>query len=164
MKEANVWHRIESQLRGQERLAVERMEPVYPPGLSDCFWTDKQGHDDGDGYHVPVSGWLELKHCRTDDKVYRAGKIPKLRPNQPLFLRRQASNGVPCGILLMVEDVVSREEVWLVWRAMPDRRWVELINGKESEFAPIAHPDMKMIGRDAFHIQKVITYLINQTG
>jgi hypothetical protein len=114
MKESNVWKWIRD--HKSEWLAIERVEVMYPPGLVDCFWTDKR---------TTISGWLELKFCKADDKELRAGRIPKLKPEQPMFLRRQAENGVPCGIILRVDDGNT-----YVWRAQPSRDWVEHIRGR----------------------------------
>lgn len=99
-------------------LAVERVEVKYPPGLCDTFWTDKR-------FSPVISGWLELKYCEPNDEQYRRGYLPKLRREQPLFLRRQAENGVPCGILLRVGL-----ERWLLWQGMSDHKWVDMMHSK----------------------------------
>lgn len=116
MKEANVWAWFNDSRPNW--LAAERFEVLSPPGLSDVFWTDKR---------TSISGWLELKYCAPDNKELRAGRIPKLRPDQPMFMRRQTVNGVPCGILLRVGD-----EKWMFWLAQPDRDWVENIRGRSA--------------------------------
>jgi hypothetical protein len=97
------------------------LEPMYPPGLPDCFWTYK------DTEPRPVSGWLELKYCLPADPAYISGRIPKLRPEQPMFLRRQAENGVPGGILLRVGD-----HKWLLWKATPSHAWVKQVQSTDA--------------------------------
>jgi hypothetical protein len=79
-------------------VAIERVETIHPPGLSDCFFTIISEVSPS----ANVSGWLELKYCEPNDKAYRAGYIPKLRPTQPMFLTRQFKRRVPCGIFLRV--------------------------------------------------------------
>jgi hypothetical protein len=115
MKESvAVWQYLERHT--PRYIAIERMEVMYPPGLADTFFTDKRSR---------ISGWLELKHCKPDDKEFRAGRLPKLKPEQPMFLRRQTENGCPCGIILRVG-----ESDWYFWRARSNREWVEAIRGR----------------------------------
>lgn len=101
MREANVWKWLED--NKPPGLAIERVETLYPPGMSDCFFTLL----DSTTTAPAVSGWLELKYCEPTDKSYRAGYIPKLRPTQPMFLTRQFKNRVPCGIFLRVGNEAS---------------------------------------------------------
>jgi hypothetical protein len=116
MRESIVWTWLKN--HKPSWLAIERLEVITPPGLSDCFWTDRR---------TTISGWLELKYCESNDKELRAGRIPKLKPTQPMFLRRQAENGVPCGILLRVGSAR-----WYFWKATPEREWVELVRSTEA--------------------------------
>ncbi len=88
MREARVWDWIDK--HKPEWLAIERVEVLYPPGLSDCFWTDTR---------TRISGWLELKFCMVNDREFKAGRIPKIKPEQPMFLVRQAKKGIPAGIV-----------------------------------------------------------------
>lgn len=116
MKESRVWKYLEEHL--PDYIKAERMEVMTPPGLSDVFWTDTR---------TSISGWLELKHCESDDSEFRRGRIPHLKPEQPMFLRRQAENAVPCGILLR-----AGSSDWLFWRACPSREWVEEIRSTDA--------------------------------
>jgi hypothetical protein len=116
VKESNVWKYLRD--HKPVYIAIERLEVIYPPGLVDCFWTDKR---------TRLSGWLELKFCKEDDKEFRAGRIPKLKPEQPMFLRRQAENSVPCGIFLQRGDTE-----WYFFRARSNREWVEHIRGRSA--------------------------------
>lgn len=136
MRESRAWQYMNE--RRPPWLAIERLEPMYPPGLPDCFWTDKRPktkYQDVPNYGMwlhsvlqrPVSGWLELKYCEADDKEFRAGRIPKLRPSQPQFLRRQSANGVPGGVLLRVGSFD-----WLLWCAQPDHTWIKQMCGTEA--------------------------------
>lgn len=116
MKESRVWEWID---KGKPPwLAIERVEVLYPPGLSDCFWTDTR---------TGKSGWLELKYCEPIDKEYRAGHIPKLKVEQPMFMSRQARNGVPAGIVLRVGAIR-----WHVWRAPGSQIWNIQIRSREA--------------------------------
>lgn len=143
-------------------LAIERMEPMYPPGMADCFWTDKRTRmavqlaEPMRHQILPpnVSGWLELKYCKPDDKEWRAGRIPKLRPEQPLFLRRQAANGVPCGILLRLGL-----EGWFLWRAEPTHEWVAKVRGNKAKEIGL---DATMETGASLDIEWVIDHLLGQ--
>jgi hypothetical protein len=95
---------------------VERLEVKTPPGLADCFWHHKL---------LDVSGWLELKFCEPSNDEYKAGRIPKLRTAQPLWLNRQARQGVPAGILLRVGTV---NPVWMLWAATGHPEWSNMVN------------------------------------
>lgn len=119
MRESRVWQYLLSHLPPD--LAMERVEPMYPPGLPDCFWTLRRGEP------PCVSGWLELKYCEPNDPDFALGRIPKLRPEQPMFLRRQAANGVPGGILLRVGEVR-----WCFWKASPNHEWCRVVGGREA--------------------------------
>lgn len=88
---------------GSSFVEFERVETLHPPGMSDCFFIVKT-EAAGD---LNVTGWLELKYCEPNDKAFRAGYIPKLRPTQPMFLTRQYNRRVPCGIFLRVGDACS---------------------------------------------------------
>ncbi len=152
MRESNVWKRIQAQ--APDWLKMERVEPMYPAGMSDVFWTDMR--EDGSADRVArwgLSGWLELKFCRPGD--LSSGRIPKLRPEQPLFLRRQASNHVPCGILLLEEGGLVYPEKWYLWKARADHEWVAFINSKEALSAPTS----TWAGKGFFYIEDVIRHL-----
>lgn len=139
MRESRAWQYLNE--RRPPWLAIERLEPMYPPGLPDCFWVDGRpksyplppgvsfymGRPLGEFLQRTVSGWLELKYCEPDDKEFRAGRIPKLRPSQPQFLRRQAANGVPGGVLLRVGSFD-----WLLWVAEPDHQWIKAMCSTEA--------------------------------
>jgi hypothetical protein len=112
MRESNTWKFLNNNL--PPYIAAERFEAVSPPGVSDVFWTNKV---------TSISGWLELKYCEADDRELRRGGIPKLKPEQPMFLRRQAENNVPAGILLRA----GRMHMWYYWRAESSREWVERV-------------------------------------
>jgi hypothetical protein len=122
VRESTVWNYIER--NAPSWLSVERLEVKYPPGLSDCFWHDRRSNR---------TGWLELKFCRADDKELRAGRIPKLSKEQPLFMTRWARRGVPCGLLLRVES-----DKWLFWKATGDPAWSNMINSTEAIRSPLA--------------------------
>lgn len=135
MRESRAWQYINE---GRPSwLAIERLEPMYPPGLPDTFWTDMRptmslvGEPLKPLGKIPGvhnrSGWLELKYCEADDKEYRAGRIPKLRPSQPQFLRRQASHGVPGGVLLRVGTFH-----WLLWPGKAEHSWVKMMCSTEA--------------------------------
>lgn len=118
MREANVWTWFD-QTR-PSWLAAERVEVYHPAGMSDVLWTDTRRSP-------AISGWLELKFCEENHADFRRGRIPYLKPRQALFLRRQAQNNVPCGILLQVG-----KSWYHVWRASPDRDWVNTIQSVRS--------------------------------
>lgn len=140
VRESNVWKWIEA--GAPKWLAVERIEVMYPPGLSDCFWTDRA---------LSRSGWLEMKFCRIDDPVFKAGRIPKLKPSQPMFLRRQAENGVPCGIVLQVDS-----SEWYVWRGSAARTWVTAIQSNRA----IANPDAVWRNGNRPSVEEIIRVLL----
>lgn len=123
MRESRVWAWLEKHI--PEGVYFDRLEVKFPPGMADCFWTDTRGDH-------PVNGWLELKYCELTDPAYRAGRIPKLRPAQPLFLSRQARRGNPAGVLLRVGM-----NNFHVWRATGDPRWNAMMQGP----AALAHAD-----------------------
>lgn len=116
MRESRLWAWVDA--NKPSWLAVERIEVTHPPGLSDCFWTDRR---------TGISGWLELKQCEITDKEFKAGRIPKIRPEQPMFLRRQAENGVPCGLILRVID-----HGFYVWRANKYHEWSNMMRSNEA--------------------------------
>lgn len=143
MRESRAWAYIKVNLPSW--LAMERLEPMYPPGLPDTFWTVRSEAEVPKAVGWPrigprpaLSGWLELKYCEGDDREYRAGRIPKLRPEQPLFLRRHAQNGVPGGILLRVGDYK-----WLLWKAAPTHEWAQDIRSIHAvqQAADVTLPD-----------------------
>lgn len=111
MKESALWKWVETNRPAW--LAIERLEVLHPAGLSDCFWTDRR---------TRISGWLELKQCEPTDPAYRAGRIPKIGPEQPMFLRRQAENGAPAGLILRVLEVGV-----LLWVAQSNREWSNMM-------------------------------------
>ena len=124
MREALVWQALERAL--PDYIKATRFEVMQPPGTSDVFWTDQR---------TSISGWIELKSCGAEDKELVHGKIPKLRPDQPMFMRRQAENGVPCGILMRVG-----KDHWYFWRARPDRGWVgQIRSGYAMNMADVYH-------------------------
>lgn len=139
MRESAVWRWVQD--HPAPGLAIERLEVKFPPGLCDCFWTDTDAR---------VSGWLELKYCEPGDKELRAGKIPKLRPAQPLFLRRQAANGVPSGLLLRVGMVG-----WYFWLASPEHEWANRLRTE-----PFASGMAARWGFKEFGLGDVRRYLI----
>jgi hypothetical protein len=100
------------------------MEVKYPPGLADCFWHDVL---------LKRSGWLELKFSEPTDKEFKAGRIPKLRPAQPIWLNRQARRGVPAGILMRIG---SEKSVWKLWVADGNPAWANLVNSTEAQLKP----------------------------
>lgn len=110
MKESLVWAWVRRKC--PDWLAIERVEPAYPPGMCDCFWTDMR-----DG----VSGWLELKTCNILDSKYRRGYIPKLGRAQPHFIRRQVTNNCPAGIILFSDPHIH------IWRGRTEREWIDHI-------------------------------------
>jgi hypothetical protein len=172
MRESRVWKYIDEHKPGW--LAIERLEPAYPPGLSDCFWTDQRSHvpnphgdvtrallcaergsaslldPEGERRNMTRlvqeinagrynegwkrSGWLELKYCEPNDKQWQRGCIPKLRPTQPMFLSRQARNGVPSAILLRVGA-----EAWYLWVAKQEQEWSTWVRGDEARSWPNDH-------------------------
>jgi hypothetical protein len=106
MRESRVWTYIEG--HKPTWLEIERFEFQYPPGGSDCFYVDRRNS-------APIAGWLELKY--NANGITRDCKIPKLKPEQPIFLGRQARHDLPSGILL-------RSDVsWMLWVARADRQW-----------------------------------------
>lgn len=116
MRESIVWQNI---LKAKpDWLEIERFEVLHPPGGSDCFFTDTRSS---------LSGWLELKFCKEDDREWRAGRIPKLKPEQPMFLRRQSEKGIPAGILMRYAD-----HGWYLWTAKPDHEWVNQIRSTDA--------------------------------
>lgn len=116
MKESSVWKYLESHL--PTGIAAERFEVFHPPGGSDVLWTDSR---------TSISGWLELKYCELNDKELLLGRIPKLKPEQPMFLRRQAQKGMPSGILMRVG-----KNSWYFWRSTPHHIWVERVRSNEA--------------------------------
>ncbi len=116
MRESTLWKWIEANRPAW--LAIERFEPRHPPGMADCFWTDRRSH---------ISGWLELKQCSAGDREYKVGRIPKLGTEQPMFLRRQAENGAPSGLLLRIEDVG-----FLLWVSDGTREWPNMMRSTEA--------------------------------
>ena len=119
MREARVWEWLLH--HSPDWLAVERIEALFPPGLADCFWTDMR-----DGR----SGWLELKYCDPKNIEFLRGRIPKLRPEQPMFLARQVRKNVPAGILLRVGSVGMNK--WYVWKASSNREWINQVRGPDA--------------------------------
>lgn len=109
MRESRVWKYLENKL--PTGITAERFEVIHPPGMSDVLWTDTR---------TSISGWLELKLCEPTDREFVRGRIPKMKPEQPMFLRRQEGKGMPSGILLRVG-----EDMWVFWRARPDHGWVQ---------------------------------------
>lgn len=118
MRESRTWQYIKD--HAPSWFCIERFEVLHPPGGSDCFWTDNR---DGS----PISGWLELKYCEPDDREFLRGRIPKLKPEQPMFLRRQAEHGVPAGILLRVGA-----DTWYLFRADRTHGWVNRIRSTDA--------------------------------
>ena len=116
MRESRVWKFLEQKLPSW--VAAERFEVVHPPGMSDVFWTD---------IRTSISGWLELKYCEPDDREFVRGGIPKLKPEQPMFLRRQALNRVPAGILMRVG-----QNDWYFWRATCEHEWVQEVRSRNA--------------------------------
>ena len=128
MRESRVWAYLDGHLPVD--VQVERIEVKLPVGLADCFWHAV----------VPgVSGWLELKYCEAGDREFRAGRIPKLRPEQPLWLNRKARAGIPSGILLRVGEDAG----WMLWIASGRPEWA---NGVRSAMA-VAMADRVWSGR-----------------
>lgn len=117
MRESGAWAYIAAHM--PIGIGIERMEAKFPPGMADCFWTDARGE-------FSVCGWLEIKYCEPNE--LRAGRIPKLRPDQPIFLNRQARNGVPAGILLRAGQV----GYWHLWVATGAREWAVDIKGPKA--------------------------------
>lgn len=111
MRESRVWKYLETRL--PPYIKAERFEVIHPPGMSDVLWTDTR---------TSISGWLELKICDPRDRDWLRGGLPKLKPEQPMFLRRQEEKGMPSGILLRVE-----RDQWFFWRARSDHEWVSEI-------------------------------------
>lgn len=118
MRESRTWEYIRQ--HKPKWLDIERFEVMHPPGGSDCLWTDTRRSP-------AIVGWLELKYCDINDKSFLAGHIPKLKPEQPMFLRRQAEKGLPSGILMRVG--IDR---WYLFRARPDHEWVTLMRSREA--------------------------------
>jgi hypothetical protein len=116
VRESAVWKYLGDHL--PQYIEAERIEVMTPPGMSDVFWTDTR---------TSISGWLELKYCEQDNAELLRGRIPKLKPEQPMFLRRQAAKHVPSGILMRVG-----QDTWYFWRADGAREWVERIRGTEA--------------------------------
>jgi hypothetical protein len=116
MKESRLWAWVNA--NRPLWLSIERIEVLHPPGLADCFWTDTR---------TRISGWLELKQCEPGDHEYKAGRIPKIRPEQPMFLRRQAENGVPSGLLLRVTGIGFH-----LWVATPERGWSNFMRSTDA--------------------------------
>lgn len=117
MRESTVWTYLDR--NRPNWLAIERLETKYPPGLADCFWTDKRPMD----FNSPaVSGWLELKYLRRAGLTTKT-VIPDLRPDQTQFLVRQAKNGVSGGILM------RHDAGWMLWKAPPDEEWSNMVRG-----------------------------------
>lgn len=114
MKESQFWKWLDT--NKPSWAAMERYEVMYPPGMSDVFVTNLE---------TAISGWIELKQCTNLDDEFKAGRIPKLKPEQPMFLQRQAKKGIPAGILMRV-NYSTYQEVYL-WRAHSDPRWVDAI-------------------------------------
>src|SRR3954464_10078007 len=111
MKESRVWKYLSAHL--PPYIQAERFEVIHPPGMSDVLWTDTR---------TSISGWLELKICEPNDRELARGLLPKLKPEQPMFLRRQAAKGMPSGILLRVTG-----DDWYFFRARSDHLWVQRI-------------------------------------
>lgn len=109
MKESRVWKYLLPHL--PTYIEAERFEVLVPPGVSDVFWTDIRSS---------ISGWLELKYCEPDDSEFLRGGIPKLKPEQPMFLRRQAAKNVRGGILLQVGV-----ESWYLWVSRSKHEWIQ---------------------------------------
>lgn len=138
MRESRVWSWIEKNL--PDKVYFERIEVKFPPGLADCFWTDARRL-------FNITGWLELKYCEPTDPAYRAGRIPKIRPAQPLFLSRQARQGNPSGILLRVGM-----NTFHVWRATGEREWNAMIQGPSA----IANADASWWGSPFPTIEEIL--------
>lgn len=117
MRESRVWKRISANL--PPYIEAERIEAMSPAGVSDVLWTDTR---------TSISGWLELKFCMSGDNAFRLGRIPKIKQEQPMFLRRQAEKNVPGGILLYVFPTNH----WFFWRADPSHEWVKMIRSREA--------------------------------
>lgn len=132
MRESVVWKYLEPKL--PPYIKAERFEVVHPPGMSDVFWTDTR---------TTISGWIELKYCDPEDRELVRGRIPKMKPEQPMFLRRQAEKGLPCGILMRIG-----QDRWVLWRAHAEHEWVQHVRSNQAltvftkqwqngEFSPI---------------------------
>ena len=117
MRESRVWQWLED--NRPNWLEIERFETTLPAGTGDCFLMDTRT--------VPaITGWLELKYCAADERDFIRGYIPKLRPTQPLFLRRMAARGIPSGILLRAGSQ------FILWRSDGTHEWSNLVRGANS--------------------------------
>lgn len=141
MRESRLWEWVER--KRPAWLAIERFEPMFPPGMADCFWTDRR---------TRISGWLELKQCDITDKEYRAGRIPKISAEQPMFLRRQAENGAPAGLLLRVVG-----KGFYLWIATRDREWSNMMRSSEA----IANPSAVFgMGQEEVFMEDIMMHLL----
>lgn len=122
MRESRVWTALEG--NAPPWLKLTRFEVMNPPGTSDVFWTDQR---------TSISGWIELKYCEPNDREFVRGCIPKMRPDQPMFLRRQVDNGCPSGILLRVGP-----DSWFFWKAGHTHEWIKFIRSDDA-FTKVTH-------------------------
>lgn len=118
MRESAAWRYVDSHC--PSHVHIERVEVKHPPGLADCFWHDKD---------AGVSGWLELKYTTDQDREFRAGRIPKLRKEQPLWLNRWQRAGVPTGILMRVGESFP---TWMLWIPTGEPEWANVVRSTEA--------------------------------
>lgn len=121
MRESGVWTWLNT--RAPHWLAIERVEFHHPPGGSDCFYVDRRLVNGR-----VTSGWLELKYVERLPATYR---IASLKPEQTMFLQRQARNDLPSGVLmreggnwwhLWVADGLRREWAQEMLKGIPPTR------------------------------------------
>ncbi len=144
MREHHVWKWIQD--HPSIFVTFERVETTFPPGTSDCFFTFvTEGKDSWN-----ITGWLELKYCEPDDPSYLAGRIPKLRPAQPIFLTRQRNKRVPCGIVLRVG-----KDRWHFWEPTGNPQWNHDI--RSTRAISMANKTWEKSPASAFHLLEGLT-------
>lgn len=126
MRESRVWAWINANKLTVPHHVFERVEVLTPPGMSDCMVTN---------IATGVTSWLELKFCLPNDNDFRHGRIPKLRPAQPLFLRARKAAGVKGAILLRTGDNPNHCE-WRLWQSESAREWINFISGNAAISSP----------------------------
>lgn len=132
MRESTLWKWMDN--NRPSWLEIERFECSQPAGPGDCFVMDTRTAP-------ALTGWLELKYCTKDDSDFRQGYIPKLRPLQPIFLRRMAARGIPSGILLRADNS------FYLWRSDGSHAWANMVRSNQAianatvkwaDFPPVA--------------------------